>query len=298
MLFLFVLPAAYCDVTDSVLFPTRIARVVTFVGGVAATTLIWCVVTPLWLLTRPGTLLSDGLLITSAITGLTNIGQFMPLCKFDGHFILANVAGHPGLFEESWQHLRTTFIRPWMEKVDGWLWGPGVALGAANALVLLIAAAYWRGYGRIVSYGVSAVLGYGVLSLFLQAFRGPLEGASYQRLKRDFAVYALIFLIAWLIVAVEYMWMRLVPALRGYGALIVTYLVYRSLQRNIRTVFGTGREVRFKRPLAWATAAVVWSVFDILTVERALTATGKEPLARMAEEALRTLASARFWRFS
>lgn len=295
MLLLFVLPAAYCDVTDSVLFTTRASRVVTFVAGVVATTIVWCVVTPLWLLTPPGTLLNDGLLITSAITGLSNIGQFMPLYKFDGHFILASIAGHQALFEESWQHVRGTVIRPWIERAERSFWGPTVALGAANGLLCLLVAVYCGGYGAFVSYGITAVLGFGIASLFFQALRGPVQGERYNRLKRDFAAYALIFLVTWLIAAAEFLWTRLVPALRGYGALIVIYLVWRSLRRNTRMILGANGEVRPGRPRAWAAAAAGWLTVDALAAEWTLAGAAHASLAQMAAGALHSVVSARFW---
>jgi len=268
MLLLFVLPAAYCDVTDSVLFPGRRAKILTFTAGVVATTMVWCIVTPLWLLTKPGTLLNDALLISSALTGVANITQFIPLYKFDGHFILASLAGHQDLFEESWQHFRNTLLRPLFTRIQSSLWGPFLALSIFNLFVAALVSASLCGYGSVTRRIITGLLCVGIASLFFQAAGGPLRGAKYDRLKRDFAIYAMIFLFSWQVVAARFLWRRLVPHIQVFGIAIVAYLVFRSLRRNVGIIFGTDRtripirQMIADRPFAWMTPVLFWIVVD------------------------------------
>jgi putative peptide zinc metalloprotease protein len=90
-------PFLYADVTDSYLFPNRRHRVLVAAAGIYIELVIAAIATLLWAVSQPGPtqqLLFNLMLITSVWTVLFNAN---PLMKFDGYYILTDLAGVPNL---------------------------------------------------------------------------------------------------------------------------------------------------------------------------------------------------------
>jgi hypothetical protein len=265
ILILWVMPAAFCDVTDSVLFDGRRPKVVTFLAGVVATTAIWCIATPLWWLTKPGTALNEVLLLTSVVTGISNIVELLPLYKFDGHFVLAALAGHQNLFEESWEYFRSEMLDPFLQRHRE---GFGRRLAAAGAMNLVLAPLLVGCLvcGKQVVVALSAFCLFGIFDLFIHAgLRSAPSPESYDLLKRKFAVYALAYYVVWMIGLARVLWGTLVPALEGFGALLTFYLVGRACLRLTRLVFRSRAQSggSARRLAPWVPAVALWAAADL-----------------------------------
>lgn len=90
-------PFLYADVTDSYLFPNRRHRVLVAAAGIYIELVIAAIATLLWAVSQPGPtqqLLFNLMLITSVWTVMFNAN---PLMKFDGYYILTDLAGVPNL---------------------------------------------------------------------------------------------------------------------------------------------------------------------------------------------------------
>jgi putative peptide zinc metalloprotease protein len=90
-------PFLYADVTDSYLFPKRRHRILVAAAGIYIELVIAAIATLLWAVSQPGPtqqLLFNLMLITSVWTVVFNAN---PLMKFDGYYILTDLAGVPNL---------------------------------------------------------------------------------------------------------------------------------------------------------------------------------------------------------
>lgn len=260
---LYVMVAAYCDVTDSVLFDGRRPKIVTFMAGIITTTALWCIVTPLWWLTKPGTALNELLLLASAISGVTNLVQLLPLYKFDGHFVLAALAEHQNLFEEAWESFRREVVNPFFARARAGFGDRVWTAGLLNAWIApLLVAFLLSGTTMLILSWVFCL--FGVADLFVHAIRSR-GAAHYARLLRKFAIYALTYYAVWIASLAEVMWNALVPSFKGWGALLTVYLIVRGSCRLGRLAFGPrAKPLRDSwRALAWAPALILWIGVDV-----------------------------------
>lgn len=104
-----VLPLPYCDATTAWRFPEIWRRVIVSLGGILAETFIAAVAAIVWALTDSTThpvmtMVSYQIMVVS---GVTTLGfNLNPLLRYDGYYILSDVAGSPNLATRSREFLR------------------------------------------------------------------------------------------------------------------------------------------------------------------------------------------------
>ncbi len=103
-----VWPAFYTDVTDSYRL-NKAGRLRTDVGGLYFNAIITVAIAGVWWATR-----YDALLLVVATQLLMMVRQLMPVVRFDGYHILADITGVPDLFQR---------IRPTLVGMLPWKWG-------------------------------------------------------------------------------------------------------------------------------------------------------------------------------
>lgn len=103
-----VWPAFYTDVTDSYRLG-RGGRIRTDLGGLYFNAIVAVAIMAVWLATG-----FDALLLVVAIQVLQMIRQLLPLLRFDGYHILADLTGVPDLFQR---------IKPTLLGLLPWRWG-------------------------------------------------------------------------------------------------------------------------------------------------------------------------------
>jgi putative peptide zinc metalloprotease protein len=121
LLFLYFIPAFYCNVNDAWLLSKRRRIAVSFAGGYAQL-VVWAWAAILWRLLAPETLGSRICLIAIAFSGILTLFNFNPLIRLDGYYMLSDYLETPNLRPKAFRYLK--------RKVSGWLIGVG-SRGAA-----------------------------------------------------------------------------------------------------------------------------------------------------------------------
>ncbi|MFL6090266.1 MAG: hypothetical protein ACJ71Z_09010 [Aeromicrobium sp.] len=115
-------PAFYTDVTDSYRLG-RGGRILTDLGGLYFNAIVAVGITGVWLATR-----YDALLLIVATQLLQMVRQLIPLVRFDGYHVLADLTGVPDLFHRikptllgilpwRWKDPETSVLKPWARAV-------------------------------------------------------------------------------------------------------------------------------------------------------------------------------------
>lgn len=115
VMFLFGVPCLYCDASDAWLLDQRWKRVLVSAAGMLAELAIASVLSIVWLFSTDGRV-QDVCVIVMAVCSVTTVllnGN--PLLRYDGYFILADLAGIPNLATES-----AAQVRSWIRRL---LWG-------------------------------------------------------------------------------------------------------------------------------------------------------------------------------
>jgi multidrug resistance efflux pump len=113
-LFLYFIPAFYCNLSDAWMLRKRERILVTLAGGYIQL-FLWALATIAWRLLAPETILSRICLIAIAFAGLQTLFNFNPLIKLDGYYLLSDFLEIPNLRRKAWQFLG--------RKLKGWLVG-------------------------------------------------------------------------------------------------------------------------------------------------------------------------------
>ncbi|MEO1583997.1 MAG: PqqD family peptide modification chaperone [Planctomycetota bacterium] len=107
MLIAMILPLPYCDASSSWRFPDTWRRVVVALGGILIELALAGVAVIIWAHSEPGlarTLAFNVMIISGVTTFLFNLN---PLLRYDGYYILSDLAGSPNLASRSkdlWKH--------------------------------------------------------------------------------------------------------------------------------------------------------------------------------------------------
>ena len=112
LLFLYLVPCFYCDVTESWVSATRVQRLATIIAGIWIELVVCGFAVMVWLNTPPGQWIHEltykVILITGVAVVVMNIN---PLIKIDGYYFLTEAIGIPDLKERS-----TAFVSGWFQK--------------------------------------------------------------------------------------------------------------------------------------------------------------------------------------
>ena len=187
-------PAFYTDVTDSYRLG-RAGRVRTDLGGLYFNALVVLVVFAVWWLTG-----WHAVLLIVATQILQMIRQLLPLLRFDGYHVLADLTGVPdlyrrigpilsGLLPGRWHQPEATALKPWARAVVV-LWILLVVPLMAGALLLMVLslprvlATAWSGVARQAgllgaAFGEGDVLGVLARMLAVVTLVLPILGLGY-----------------------------------------------------------------------------------------------------------------------
>ena len=111
LMFIYLLPAFYVDVTEVWITATRIQRLATIIAGIWMEMIVCGMAMILWTNTLPGQWLHDFSYQIILITGIAVVVMNLnPLIKLDGYYFLTESIGIPDLKERS-----TAFISGWFQ---------------------------------------------------------------------------------------------------------------------------------------------------------------------------------------
>ena len=102
LMFLYLTPAFYVDVTESWIAASRLQRMATILAGIWIEMIVCGVATIVWTSTLPGQWIHDFSYKLILLTGLAVVAiNFNPLIKLDGYYFFAEWLGVPDLKERS-----------------------------------------------------------------------------------------------------------------------------------------------------------------------------------------------------
>lgn len=110
-LLLYFQPSCYCNVSDSYLFKKKSQRIWVMAAGVFIQAFLWAILTILWRILTPESLISRLIFVTIAVSGVITLFQFNPLLKLDGYYLLAEIFSIPNLRTKSFCYLRAWLKR-------------------------------------------------------------------------------------------------------------------------------------------------------------------------------------------
>jgi putative peptide zinc metalloprotease protein len=160
------IPCLYCNVSDAWMFPGKWQRAAVGAAGVAAELVLAAFAALGWRFTQPGVvhwLALDVLFVCSVCTLLFNANPFL---RYDGYYVLADLAEIPNLHEQTRLALRDVFgrwilgLEPLHEKMLPARGRLGLAcFGAASlaARLTVLATVLWFVYQALEPLGLGAV---------------------------------------------------------------------------------------------------------------------------------------------
>jgi putative peptide zinc metalloprotease protein len=112
LMFLYLTPAFFVDVTETWVSATRIQRLATIIAGIWVEMVVCGLAMIIWTNTQPSAFVHDLSYKVILITGLAVIVMNLnPLLKLDGYYFLTELIGIPDLKERS-----TSFVSAWFQK--------------------------------------------------------------------------------------------------------------------------------------------------------------------------------------
>ncbi len=112
LMFLYMTPCFYVDVTESWIAATRMQRLATIIAGIWIEMLLCGVATILWVSTRPGEWLHEFCYKLILLTGIAVVViNLNPLIKLDGYYFFTEFIRVPDLKERS-----TAFVIGWLQR--------------------------------------------------------------------------------------------------------------------------------------------------------------------------------------
>jgi putative peptide zinc metalloprotease protein len=112
LMFLYLTPAFYVDVTETWISATRVQRLATIIAGIWIEMVICGIAMIVWTNTQPGPWLHDFTYKIILITGVAVIVMNLnPLIKLDGYYFFTEFIGIPDLKERS-----TAFVSGWFQR--------------------------------------------------------------------------------------------------------------------------------------------------------------------------------------
>lgn len=102
ILIAFVIPLPYCDASSAWRFPETWRRVLVSAGGMLVETFFAAIAAIVWVATEEGSLAHSLAFQTVIISGISTIVfNANPLLRYDGYYILSDIAGIPNLAQRS-----------------------------------------------------------------------------------------------------------------------------------------------------------------------------------------------------
>jgi putative peptide zinc metalloprotease protein len=171
-IFVFGLPAMFCDTSDSHLFPNWKHRAAVALAGTYTELYVAALATFVWWLTPPDLLVNQlayNVMLFASISGI--IFNYNPLIKMDGYFVLADYLDMPNLQEDAYAYLGWLFRRHVLRAKDD----PCPVEGRRRKRVLAAYALASIAYSVLFGLAVFAFFRAHMIQMF--AFAGALVAA-------------------------------------------------------------------------------------------------------------------------
>jgi putative peptide zinc metalloprotease protein len=110
-LLIYFQPALYCNLSESYMFTRKSHRLATLAAGLYLQLFLGSVCLILWRILKHGTVVSDFLLVLSAVSFGTLLFNLNPLIKLDGYYILSDWLGIPNLRSRAFEYLRHVSLK-------------------------------------------------------------------------------------------------------------------------------------------------------------------------------------------
>jgi multidrug resistance efflux pump len=169
LLFLYFIPAFYCNVDDAWLLKRRERILVTLAGGYVQI-FIWALATVAWRLIAPEIFLNRVMTVIVAFSGIQALFNFNPLIKLDGYYLLSDYLEIPNLRSRAFGYLRRT-LRRWLLAARG-TESPkpsgrerGIYLVYGTTAFLFTAGLIWFTFGRLAGWIVSQYQAWGIIAV-------------------------------------------------------------------------------------------------------------------------------------
>jgi putative peptide zinc metalloprotease protein len=104
-LLIYLMPAFYCNVSDSWLFKDRSQRLWVSAAGTVFQLFLYALAAIGWVFLKPDTWLSEACAMMIGIAGLTALLNFNPLIKLDGYYLLSDFLEMPNLRKRAFGYL-------------------------------------------------------------------------------------------------------------------------------------------------------------------------------------------------
>lgn len=150
-----VLPIPYCDATSAWRFPSTRDRVIVSFAGIMVETFAAALCAVLWAMTEPG-LLNTLLFNTMIVSGVTTLFfNLNPLLRYDGYYILSDLAGSPNLAQRSKEL--------WKYGLHRWVFGvrsmnpPHIRDSAEASLLWVFSALAWP-YRMFILFAIMLIV--------------------------------------------------------------------------------------------------------------------------------------------
>jgi putative peptide zinc metalloprotease protein len=109
LLFLYFIPAFYCNVSDAWMLKKR-ERIRVTLAGAYVQVMMWAFATIAWRLLAPETVASRICLIAIAFIAIQTIFNFNPLIRLDGYYLLSDLVEVPNLRPKAIAYTKSKFI--------------------------------------------------------------------------------------------------------------------------------------------------------------------------------------------
>jgi putative peptide zinc metalloprotease protein len=118
LMFLVFAPCLYCNVTDAWRFPSRYARAAVGAAGIYVEVLLASTATFVWWFTEPGLLnqICLGVMLVGSVSTVVFNGN--PLLRYDGYYVLSDLADAPNLGPRSNAVVRDALARFFLRRGD------------------------------------------------------------------------------------------------------------------------------------------------------------------------------------
>jgi putative peptide zinc metalloprotease protein len=170
LLFLYFIPAFYCNVDDAWLLKKRQRVLVTLAGGYIQL-FIWALATIAWRLLAPETVLNHIMTVIVAFSGIQALFNFNPLIKLDGYYLLGDYLEIPNLRSRAFGYLRR-ILRRWLltDRQSGTPVSVSgrerrIYLAYGTTAFLFTAGLIWFTFGRLAGWIVNEYQVWGMIAV-------------------------------------------------------------------------------------------------------------------------------------
>ena|GEM_PF-361522 len=196
-MFLYFIPALYCNVSDAWMLRKRERLLVTAAGGYFQL-VIWAWATIGWRFLAQETLASAVCLVVIGFAGIHTLINLNPLIRLDGYYLLADALEIPNLRARAFRHLRRICSAGLLGR---WTYRRGEPLPRREERIY-------------VAYGLAALaFSAGLLIFMLERIGGWLV--------RGYGMWGLLLATALCLMAIPVVNGNAMPRSRGFGALVL-----------------------------------------------------------------------------